>query len=404
MESLKLPARHGRIYAGMLVSCPLIAVVVPRFMGLAPSLAAIIGLVLFYATHKKFPAISRLGLVWALVFPVLMALSALWGIDPETSFTRAYKTLPIVLSAPVLWSLAKTLDNSAVSLFRKFFPVAVGIAAAICIIELYAGAPLYQFIHDVMNYEKKFRLSQLNRSIVVIMLSGLAAVSCFNDKKNLHKFLFALLLAVVLAATKSQSAQLGFILAAVAYIAFPYKQSWGWPVVAAALALFMLATPWLTQFMFHKIAADIGDVKFLSKSYANQRLEIWDFVSRRALEKPVLGHGAEAARVIKDFDNAKLFWPTTQVLHPHNFAVQIWLEFAALGTITVSLFFGDMLRQMRNLKPAAARAVFPLFVASLSVATTGYGLWQSWWLGMFCLLFAYGAILVRVKSENAEQL
>lgn len=399
MELLLLPARSSRFYVGMLCALPLVAVVAPRFMGLAPSLIAVIGLALFYAAHRQWPLITRRGLFWAALFPALMMVSSLWSIDPETSFMRGVKTLPITLSAPVLWSLAKYLDEKSLKLFQKIFPLVTVVAALICILELYANAPIYHLLHEWFHPEKKFRLSQLNRTIVVIMLCGLAGFFCFKEREIGKKAFFAAVIILVIVATKSQSAQLGLILAVLFYAAFPYKARWAWPALFSIIAVFMMATPWLAQTLFHAVADDVAQFSWLSRSYANQRLEIWDFVSRRALERPLLGHGAEAVRVITDFDSAKRFWPSTQVLHPHNFAVQIWLEFACLGAVLTSLFFGDLLRQMQKIEPARARAMLPLFIASLSVATTGYGLWQGWWLGMFCLLFGYAAVLAQINNS-----
>jgi O-antigen ligase len=401
-----LPSSTGRLYVAMLCLMPVIAMLVPRFTGPGTPLIAVFGLGAFYYAHRRLPEFSRYTFLWALAFPALMALSALWGVAPETSFMRAVKTLPIVLSAPILWEMARTLDEKTMSYFYRLFPRTVIVAGCICALELYNAGPLYHFVHAIQqSTEKDFNLSPINRSVVVFTLSTFIALFCLRHsdypsrKKNILLAALAIVTGLVLYATTSQSAQLAFILGAIFYVAFPYAQKGAWLALAGILAVLLVATPWLAQFMFHHIAAHAGDYSWLGKSYANQRLEIWDFVSRRALERPLLGHGAEAARTIKDFDSAKLYWPTTKVLHPHNFSVQLWIEFGILGALVGAAFFADLLRHIQKLSIHHARTLLPLFVASLSVATTGYGIWQSWWLGMFCLLFGYAALVIRKPAR-----
>jgi O-antigen ligase len=87
-------------------------------------------------------------------------------------------------------------------------------------------------------------------------------------------------------------------------------------------------------------------------------------------------------------------------LHPHNAALQVWLELgapgAALFALLVALVWG-----------ALARAEWPpLFAAaagaSLTVAFVGcfatYGIWQEWWLGTL----SFSLFLVLVMGRVAR--
>ena len=70
-------------------------------------------------------------------------------------------------------------------------------------------------------------------------------------------------------------------------------------------------------------------------------------------------------------------------LHPHNAALQFWLELGVPGVVLFALLIALAWR-------ALARAAWPrLFVAaaaaSLTIGLVGcfatYGIWQEWWLG-----------------------
>ncbi|WP_249118121.1 O-antigen ligase family protein, partial [Neoroseomonas alkaliterrae] len=84
---------------------------------------------------------------------------------------------------------------------------------------------------------------------------------------------------------------------------------------------------------------------------ALHRMLIWDFTAARIAERPVLGWGMEASRAIpggrgnppaevldrmRVTDPARRAWfaePHVQILplHPHNAALQVWLELGAVG-------------------------------------------------------------------------
>nr|WP_248291171.1 O-antigen ligase family protein [Neoroseomonas marina] len=148
---------------------------------------------------------------------------------------------------------------------------------------------------------------------------------------------------------------------------------------------------------------------------AAHRVLIWDFVEGRIAEKPLLGWGAESGRTIpggrdlfpeETLDRFGLTSPESRAwfarpqpqrlpLHPHNAALQIWLDLGVAGAalaawLAVALGF------------AAAR-IGPGAVGALAAgAVTGmlsYGVWQEWWIG-FALLVA--AALQALRPSKAR--
>ncbi len=129
-------------------------------------------------------------------------------------------------------------------------------------------------------------------------------------------------------------------------------------------------------------------------------MEIWDFVARRALENPLYGFGVEATKAMKDFDTARIYHPTTQILHPHNFALQIWIEFGVIGALLASGFFTWLCVSISKLNIAEARQCLPALMACITLAAVTYGLWQGWWLGSFILLAVFCVLSLDKKQAK----
>ncbi|MBV1799430.1 O-antigen ligase [Siccirubricoccus sp. G192] len=212
---------------------------------------------------------------------------------------------------------------------------------------------------------------------------------------GLARWLRGLLLiagAAVLVALPGESAKLAVLVAALAG-----GIAWMAPRLAprllgAALAVAILAMPAVLGPVLARGLPAGG----LPPSAAH-RLLIWDFVAGRIAERPLLGWGMEASRVVPGNTahpaaaqlqrfgltgpDAAGWLPTAQMLplHPHNGALQLWLELglpgAALGAL-LALLLGQA--AARTARPAAATAVL---AAGSVTAMLSFGAWQEWWVG-----------------------
>jgi O-antigen ligase len=177
-------------------------------------------------------------------------------------------------------------------------------------------------------------------------------------------------------------------------------------LVGAVVALAILAMPLLVGLIPHIPSAGLPPS-------AVHRLVIWDFAAQRIAEKPITGWGLEASRAMPggraqpdaatlDRLNIKtpaqrdlLVMPHVEVmpLHPHNGALQLWLELGGIGAL-----IGAAL--MLALGVAASRSAAPAVGAGMlaSAAVTGmlsFGLWQAWWVGSLLLAMVAVALVPR---------
>ena len=167
-------------------------------------------------------------------------------------------------------------------------------------------------------------------------------------------------------------------------------------LIGAILGLAILVMPLLVGFIPKMPTANLP----LS---AVHRLVIWDFTVARIAEKPLTGWGLEASRampggraqpdtatldrlnITNPAQRSFLASPHVEVmpLHPHNGALQIWLELGGIGAL-----LGAVL--MLALGFAASRSAVPAVGAGMlaSAAVTGmlsFGLWQAWWVASLLL-------------------
>jgi exopolysaccharide production protein ExoQ len=140
------------------------------------------------------------------------------------------------------------------------------------------------------------------------------------------------------------------------------------------------------------------------KISAGHRLLIWSFAGDRIAERALTGWGLDASRAIPGGNDLIRPTETWLPLHPHNAALQVWLELGVPGAVLFALL-GALVWT------ALAEAPWPpLFAAAAGAAlTTGfvgcfatYGIWQEWWLGT--LWFSLFLVLVMGRVVAARQM
>lgn len=154
---------------------------------------------------------------------------------------------------------------------------------------------------------------------------------------------------------------------------------------ATALGGLFLAAP----LVFALILPRLPDLSPLPFS-AQHRIMTWDFVLERIAERPVLGWGMESSRAIPggsdtfppavldrfglDSPQERAIWARDIAhrlpLHPHNAALQVWLELGLVGGVLAAVLAALVL--LKAAGPAAIGAA----VAGAVTAQLSFGAWQ----------------------------
>jgi O-antigen ligase len=167
--------------------------------------------------------------------------------------------------------------------------------------------------------------------------------------------------------------------------------TWRWPTggpkgLAGAMAAFFLLAPGLMW-----AVRRFGDIAALQAalppSWA-QRVGYWNHAAAWISDRPIKGWGLDASR---------MFAPGIQ-LHPHDDALQIWLELGVIGAVAAAVFWGlTLTRLSRPSRDLAAAATATSLAAYLLFGGVNFGVWQEWWLGLGALV----AVLATLHARAA---
>ena len=171
---------------------------------------------------------------------------------------------------------------------------------------------------------------------------------------------------------------------------------WAWPVwgprlLATVAATFFMAAPalvWAVRQLgwYDPLAAHVS----LSWS---QRLGYWRHAQDWITDHPLRGWGLDASR---------MFSPGIH-LHPHDAALQIWLELGLIGAVSAAVLWAVVLAGMSRPRrdPAIAASAATAF-AYLTFDAFSFGVWQEWWLALGALACAACAALQRQPSAAKD--
>lgn len=168
----------------------------------------------------------------------------------------------------------------------------------------------------------------------------------------------------------------------------------GAAILTVALAAGILAAPLIASAPQLDALSQRRDVSVS----VYHRAAIWSFTAEKILERPAFGWGMHASRTMPE--GKVQFVPGAELLplHPHNAALQIWLELGLIGAIAAAaaiLALGRRIRGDRFTRAALAATL----LAAFTVGSVGYGIWQGWWMGALWILVALGAVLTPPKAN-----
>ena len=384
----------------------------PRPLSIVPG---IFGVLAFLAYPKVFghrPAVPKPAVAICVVTCLFAFLSCLWAVDPSLSLTRAAKVTLLLLPSLFLLSVASALPKHLVLRYLWLIPAAVAVNLVLIVIEIANDLTLLRFFQNIPA-EQVIHLHELNRPAVaaaLLFFPTLAILWQILDlRKSVKLLMTAGLLALIISITlwsDSQGAGFAFMISALAFLLFPYRYKAAWVVAALILVGGIMTAPWTVQWGFKNYAAQINDMPFvgMGDGHGAQRLEIYDFLGKKILERPILGYGIEASRSMTmeaHFFTAPGTIANLNIFHPHNFALQLWMEFGLIGALAGCALALYLLWQVYSYGlDRYQRSMFATLIAFFAIISTTYNLWTGWWLG-FVLIFVTIMILLK-KSYGAD--
>jgi O-antigen ligase len=167
-------------------------------------------------------------------------------------------------------------------------------------------------------------------------------------------------------------------------------QAWprlGPKVMAGVAALAFLAAPWVVLAL-RDLAGSQGWTVTPPPSWA-QRIGYWNHAVDWIAEHPWRGWGLDASRA---------FGPGIQ-LHPHNAALQVWLELGVAGAGLAAAAWGLILwRLARPRADLLAVGAAGSAAAYLLFSLVNFGVWQEWWLALGALVIHLHVAASRIEA------
>ena len=381
---------------------PFLSINMPRSYGFTPALCGIIFFGLYYFFGKEKPKISIQTATFVIITLGISVLSLLWAKYFDTSKAKLLKLFALLPPQILLISLITSLKKEQLKPLIKLLPIGFICCSAFLIFEILTKGTL----HNIVRGEAISAIADpddFNRGSTALALYAFSifATMCLHFKKRISAIIVFIPIASAVLISESLSAQLALGIGLLFLFAFPYTSKIAHKVLKFGIIALMLTAPFFISFIYDHFAQTLHSNPVLAQAYAGNRLEIWDYVSRYALQNPLLGYGIEATRDVTDFDSKAVFWHSSDVLHPHNFVMQIWIEFGLFGILVASSLMYVLLTNIeRKFSYNQQKILLPTVMATLVPAAFAYGLWQGLWIG---LMFHVAAVALLATTLTHDE-
>ena len=392
---------NAQILTATALLLPPIALIVP--LGAAPLFVVMILalFVLHLVNRGQFDAFREPFFLMTGIFLLWAAISLIWTPEPARGLRTVSKLA--VLFAGGLLAIASTryLTHKERETCGTTLLIGVIGATIYLSIEMYGQGPIRSAILKFFE-EPAYQSFFLNRPTSIIVLMLWPAIIVLQQRFSPWVGCVALAIAFgMLAPAESATALVALGAGGLVYlIASVRRLTQAVRIVCTVgVALSILALP-----LFTGISDRIDSWNATSgvENSLAHRLYIWDFAASRTLEKPVAGWGIESARGLargtpqiseqrpgeSGVEARKRYFMSARMpLHPHNAGLQIWVELGAIGSLLFAGMVGWMMWSAGDRRKwgIASAPMMGLTTTALAIASSGFGIWQSWWMSSLWL-------------------
>lgn len=340
------------------------------------------------------------------------------GIESDAIVSTG-KLAGIIVLAAILIPAQTSLSHSDRQWVFLTLIVSVSLATFWILFDVWSTAKLSWLIHgyDTRDPATVARLKMYgyfwykSALAMLVLLALILGIYLQKHGSVLIAFFFVAVTALAGLEIGSRTAGFGILLALAIGSTYHLFGSYRRKLAIALLLLSFLTPLWVPSIGIKPsdVSAELND----KYGYANSivyRLHIWDFVTGKIYEKPLLGWGAGASKRLGTEDQGILsdpnFGPLGEAIpiHPHNGILQIWLEFGALGALFAFSCVSRFLIIMdRRLNTPGSR-IWGFSAAGLLACFFGFNfsISSSWWLTSVVFCIAIAALFSTCNEKSAE--
>lgn len=330
------------------------------------------------------------GLVWA-------GMSTAWSPFHATKL-GANTAFKLALELPFYWSalcLARRIDPQRRELALKVLAWGGCVLGLLLLMEFATDAMVFETLHVRFYGPIRHDISQVkvaHSTFVLALIAPLAIAAAWRAGLNPWIAAPAVLGAVLPALRfKAEAPALAIVLAGIVALVV-----WRWPrggprAFAVATVVYWLSAPFVIWGV--RAAGVYETIQSKVELSWSMRMDYWRHAMDWTRDHPIRGWGLDASRV---------FGPGI-VLHPHDNALQFWLELGLVGVLLAAAFWWVVLNRLRRDGPdPAAAAVAGSAAVYLLFGALNFGAWQDWWLSLGALLAVAAALLLPGKQRTTS--
>ena len=341
------------------------------------------------AAKANSASIPRL-LFLAVAFTALCAASATWSIVPRHSLRGAGQLATILAGALLFLGGAHALPGRIVERLAPAIAAAIVVGAAIIAADTAAGCHLLHWL-GIKNSRFEY-----NRGTMYSLLLFWPVLGWWVTwRRGAVALILVAAMVVTVAVGMSTTAKL----AAVAAAAAAGLAWWAPRLVEGALAASTVAVAAILPFGLRVVEGFRSALVPVLKNSALHRMEIWDYMSARSLERPFLGWGLWSSEFlpIHPEELRQYVWADAVGSYPHNQWLQLWVEVGPMGVAPAVACVLIAVRGARTLSARFRPFAYATIVSALVVTLTDFQMTtDSWWAAL-----AAAAFLVRTLGADA---
>ena len=319
------------------------------------------------------------------------AIASFWGFNITDSLFLVLRIGVIFTAALMLFAIARGLDDRVRKNLGNWLLTGISIALGLMAVETLFDYPITETYLGISSEEANMR-SRLNRGVTaMVMMAWPTAALLWHRGTAWAIAILLVAMAVMLGLMESDSAIVGAIAGLAMALVSRLQRKVGRAMLVLVTIVALAGTALAAQEIFRR---DWQGSEWLDGS-ARHRVEIWNYAAGLIARKPLTGWGFDASRAISKARPFEQVGKNSLLpLHPHNAPLQVLLE---LGAVGAAIFFALLMllaaRIERLCRPDRVCGQ-ALFVSTLAIGFSAYGLWQNQWLAMMCSV----ALLIPLTS------
>jgi exopolysaccharide production protein ExoQ len=314
----------------------------------------------------------------AAAFATLCWASASWSIDPAHSLHAALQMTAILLGAMALLA-GPPLDHETTERLFSTLLIATIVGAAILAADCLLG---YRFQSLVAGHPHPGVVTKYNRGIDYLVLIAWPQFAYIAWRRRWRD---AVLLAVCMVVIVAIGAGLAARVAAAVGILVLALAVWlpraVAPILAAGTVVLAASLPFTMRVMADHRMALAPHLKLSGL----QRLEIWDFMTARVFERPLLGWGIAVSNAvpITPAEISTYVYQGSQGTYPHDQWLELWVETGAIGAAIGLAFALLVIVRIQRMAPPIRPFAFAAFASAITVSCVNFEVvTDSWWAAL----------------------